>query len=103
MHDRLASGLKIRRLNIVDDFTRECLALRVAYSFGSVAVREFEDIAFERGLPETIRFDNGSDFTGLAMLRWSAERRVQAHFIAPRKPTQMRTSNRTTEKYATNF
>jgi putative transposase len=89
MHDRLASGRKIRTLNIVDDFTRECLALRIAYSFGSVdVIREFEAIAFERGFPETVRFDNGSEFTSLAMLRWSAERKIQMHFIAPGKPTQ---------------
>jgi putative transposase len=89
MHDRLANGRKIRTLNIVDDFTRECLALRIAYSFGSAdAIREFEDIAFERGFPATIRFDNGSEFTSHAMLRWGAERRVALHFIAPGKPTQ---------------
>lgn len=89
MHDRLANGRKVRTLNIVDDFTRECLALRIAYSFGSAdVIREFEDIAFERGLPEMVRFDNGSEFTSLAMLRWSAERKIQMHFIAPGKPTQ---------------
>jgi putative transposase len=89
MHDRLSNGRKIRTLNIVDDFTRECLALRVAFSFGSAdVIREFEAIAFERGLPETIRFDNGSEFTSLAMLRWSGERGVRTHFIAPGKPTQ---------------
>lgn len=89
MHDRLANGRKIRTLNIVDDFTRECLALRIAYSFGSAdVIREFEDIAFERGFPETIRFDNGPEFTSLALLRWSAERPVHLHFIEPGKPTQ---------------
>ena len=89
MHDRLANGRTIRTLNIVDDFTRECLAIRVAYSLGSAdVIREFEDIAFERPLPGTIRFDNGSEFTSLAMLRWSAERNVQLHFIDPGKPTQ---------------
>ena len=89
LHDQLSNGRKIRTLNVVDDFTRECLALRVSYSFGSAdVIREFEHIAFERGLPETIRFDNGSEFTSLAMLRWSAERVVRTHFIAPGKPTQ---------------
>lgn len=89
MHDRLANGRTIRTLNIVDDFTRECLALRIAHSFGSAdVIREFEDIAFERGLPTTVRFDNGSEFTSLAMLRWGSERNVQLHFIAPGKPTQ---------------
>jgi hypothetical protein len=59
MHDRLSNGRTIRTLNIVDDFTRECLAIRVAYSLGSAdVIREFEGIAFERPLPGTIRFDN---------------------------------------------
>lgn len=89
MHDRLINGRSFRTLNIVDDFTRECLAIRVAYSLGSAdVIREFEDIAFERGLPATIRFDNGSEFTSHAMLRWSVERRIALHFIAPGKPTQ---------------
>lgn len=89
MHDRLANARTIRTLNIVDDFTRECLALEVGFSFGSADVlRAFETIAFERGLPGTVRFDNGSEFTSRAMLQWGAEARVALHFIEPGKPTQ---------------
>jgi putative transposase len=89
MHDRVGNHRSIRSMNIVDDFTRECLALDVAYSFGSAdVIRAFENIAFERGFPTTIRFDNGSEFTSHAVLRWGAERNVQLHFIAPGKPTQ---------------
>lgn len=89
MHDRVGNHRSIRSMNIVDDFTRECLALDVAYSFGSAdVIRKLEDIAFERGFPGTVRFDNGSEFTSHAMLRWGAERKIQLHFIAPGKPTQ---------------
>ena len=89
VHDRLANGRNIRAIAIVDDFTRECLALEVGFSFGSHdVIRCLEDLAFERGFPETIRFDNGSEFTSHAMLRWGAERSVQLHFIDPGKPTQ---------------
>lgn len=89
MHDRLANNRSFRALTIGDDFTKECLGLELAHSLGSAAViRAFEAIAFERGLPQTIRFDNGSEFTSHAMLRWAAERRVQLHFIQPGKPTQ---------------
>lgn len=78
-----------RSLNIVDDCTRECLALRIGQSFGSAdVIREPEAIAFDRGLPKTVRFDNGSEFTSHAMLRWGAERRVDLQLIEPRKPTQ---------------
>ncbi len=89
MHDRVGSHRSIRSMNIVDDFTRECLALDIAYSFGSTdVIRKLEDIAFERGFPGIVRFDNGSEFTSHAMLRWGAERKIQLHFIAPGKPTQ---------------
>lgn len=89
MHDRIENGRSIRALAIVDDFTRECLALHIDYSLGSGdVIREFERIAFERGLPTTIRFDNGAEFTSHAMLRWTAEHYVELHFIAPGKPTQ---------------
>jgi putative transposase len=89
MHDRLGNGRSIRTMNIVDDFTRECLALEVGYSFGSADVlRVFEDIAFTRELPATIRFDNGPEFTSRAMLQWGADRDVALHFIDPGKPTQ---------------
>ena len=51
-------------MNIVDDFTRECLAVEIAYSFGSAdVIRKLEDLAFERGFPSIVRFDNGSEFT----------------------------------------
>ena len=89
MHDRLASGRTIRTMNVIDDFTRECLAIEVAFSFGSHdVIRNFEEIAADRGFPKTIRFDNGSEFTSHAMLRWGAERGLQLHFIDPGKPTQ---------------
>ena len=89
MHDRLANGRQFRALTIGDDFTRECLALEIAHSLGSAdVIRVFEALAFERGLPKTIRFDNGSEFTSHKMLRWAAEHNVELHFIQPGKPTQ---------------
>jgi len=89
MHDRLANGRQFRALTIGDDFTRECLALEIAQSLGSAdVIRVFEALAFERGLPKTIRFDNGSEFTSHKMLRWAAEHNVELHFIQPGKPTQ---------------
>src|ERR1700722_3291841 len=76
-------------INIVDAFTRKCLALEVGFYFGSFdVVRCFEAIAFEREIPQTIRFDNGPEFTSRAMLQWGADRRVDLHFIEPGKPTQ---------------
>lgn len=89
MHDRLTNGRQFRALTVGDDFTKECLALEIAHSLGSAdVIRVFEAIAFERGLPKTIRFDNGSEFTSHRMLRWAAEHGVELHFIQPGKPTQ---------------
>ncbi len=89
MHDTLASGRRLRVLMVIDDFTRECLAVQVERGFSSRRViAALEAIAFERGLPKTLRFDNGAELTSHAMLRWGAERRIDLHFIDPGKPTQ---------------
>ena len=88
MHDTLASGRTIRMLMIIDDFTRECLAIDVERGFSSRrVVAVLERIAFERG-PRTLRFDNGAELTSRVMLRWDAEKSIELHFIDPGKPTQ---------------
>ncbi len=59
MHDTLASGRRLRVLMVIDDFTRECLAVEVERGFSSRRVISvLERIAFERGLPKILRFDN---------------------------------------------
>lgn len=89
VHDTLRNGRRIRALNIVDDFTRECLAIEVDTSIsGSRVARVLDRVAETRGLPKTIVMDNGTELTSLAMLAWSAEHRVRLHYIAPGKPTQ---------------
>jgi putative transposase len=89
MHARLSFGRTYRLLNIVDDFTGEILAIEPAFSFGSTdVIRILENIAFERGMAETLRSDNGSEFCSHRMLRWAADQNIQLHFIQPGKPTQ---------------
>jgi putative transposase len=89
VHDTLQNTRRLRTLNIVDDFTREALAIEVDTSIsGSRVTRVLDRIADERGLPKTIVMDNGTELTSLAMLAWSAKHRVQLHYIAPGKPTQ---------------
>lgn len=88
MHLRVGSR-GCRLLNVVDDCTGEVLALEPSFFFGSSdVIRVLESIAFERGLPTTIRSDNGSEFCSHRMLRWSADQNVTLHFIQPGKPTQ---------------
>lgn len=89
VHDTLANGRKIRLFTIIDDFTSESLAIEIDSSLPTRRViRTIESIAEARGFPETLKFDNGPEFSSLAMLRWGAERDIKLHFIAPGKPTQ---------------
>ena len=89
IHDRLALGRPIRAMVVVDDFTRECLAIEVGFSFGSRdVIRVFESISFDRDLATSMRFDRGSEFTSRAMLQSSADHQVALQFSDPGKPTQ---------------
>ena len=87
--DALADGRRFRILAVVDDFTRECLCLAADTSLPGLRVaRELDGIAAARGKPTTIVSDNGTELTGMAMLRWAQEQRVEWHYIAPGKPQQ---------------
>jgi putative transposase len=87
--DTLVCGRRIRILAVVDDFTRECLALVVDTSLsGARVARELDTIIAERGPPLMVVSDNGTELTSTAILRWSQERGVEWHYIAPGKPTQ---------------
>ncbi len=89
VHDCLESGRRIRTLNVVDDFTRECLAIEVDTSLSGVRVaRVLDSIASVRGYPQTLVMDNGTELTGVAMACWARDRQVRLHFIDPGKPTQ---------------
>ena len=88
VHDSTADGRRFRVLNIVDDYTRECLAAVVDTSLpGMRVVRELEHLCELRGCPQMIVSDNGTEFTSRAVLTW-AETRLHWHFISPGKPMQ---------------
>jgi putative transposase len=88
--DALSDGRRFRILAIVDDFTRECLALVADTSLsGQRVVRELDTLIWrQRARPHTIVSDNGTELTGRAVLRWSQDRAVEWHYIAPGKPMQ---------------
>jgi putative transposase len=89
MTDTLASGRRFRTFNVLDDYTRECLALDVAVSItGDRVTRVLDRITAERGLPETILMDNGPEFTGRVLDRWASLNGVRLQFIQPGKPNQ---------------
>ena len=74
---------------MVDDFTRECLALVADTSLpGLRVVRELDAVIAMRGRPAMCVSDNGTELTSIAILRWSQETRIEWHYIAPGKPQQ---------------
>lgn len=89
MHDPSFSHSRFRILVVVDDFTRECLALVVDTSIGGLRVaRELDALVKQRGKPLMIVSDNGTELTSHAILRWQEDNGVEWHYIAPGKPTQ---------------
>jgi len=87
--DTLSNGRVFRTLNIVDDFTRECVAIEVDHSLpGLRVVQVLERLAATRGLPATIVMDNGPEFAGRVLDGWAYGRGVHLHFIEPGKPVQ---------------
>lgn len=89
LSDQFSDSRRFRILAVVDDFTRECLALVADTSLSGLRVgRELDLIMARRGRPLAIVSDNGTELTSAAILRWSQETRVEWHYIAPGKPTQ---------------
>ena len=87
--DSLSEGRRIRVLTLVDNYSRECLALEVGTSLpGARVVRVLEQVSRIRGKPKTIVVDNGPEFAGKALDAWAYENGVGLHFIAPGKPVQ---------------
>ena len=73
----------------MDDYTRENLALVADTSLSGLRVtRELNRVIAERGVPDTIVSDNGTEFTSMAILGWVQDTGIGWHYIAPGKPTQ---------------
>ena len=87
--DALSWGRRFRMLCIVDDFTREALALVVDTSIGGGRMaRELDALIAQRGKPALIVSDNGTEMTSRAMLEWANRTGVGWHYIDPGKPQQ---------------
>jgi putative transposase len=87
--DQTLSGRSLKMLTLIDEFTRECLAVEVGISIKSERVRRtLQRICAEKGNPELIRSDNGSEFVGKAVNEWLAENGIKPVFIEPGKPWQ---------------
>ena len=89
VHDRLANGRAIRILVVLDEHTRECLALEVAHSITSQdVILVLSRLMRFYGKPQFIRSDQGAEFTAGAVMRWLRDQRVGPVFIAPGRPWQ---------------
>jgi putative transposase len=87
--DTLTDSRRFRILAVVDDFTRECIALIADTSLSGARVgRELDAVIARRGPPAMIVSDNGTELTSMAILRWSQLTRIEWHYIAPGKPQQ---------------
>ena len=88
MSDELFNGRRIQILTIVDDFTRESLAIEASQRFRGEEVADVLDrIVRERGRPKAIRVDNGPEFTSKALDQWAYWNKVELDFNRPGKPT----------------
>jgi len=87
--DALGDGRRFRLLAIMDQCSRECLALIADTSLpGRRVVRELDTLIARRGRPKVIVSDNGTELTGRAVLQWASQCRIEWHYIAPGKPQQ---------------
>jgi len=86
--DALFDGRRLRALTVVDNYTRESLAIDIGQSLkGEDVVDTLNRVAGLRGLPATIKVDNGSEFISKVMDKWAYERGVELDFSRPGKPT----------------
>lgn len=87
--DACANGQKLKCLTVVDEWTRESLAIEVA---GSIRSRQVIDVLSRlvsvRGAPRYLRSDNGPEFVSLAVLGWVTKQGIETAYIAPGKPSQ---------------
>ena len=87
--DQFIDGRRMRILVVVDDCTRECLALVPDTSIsGTRVARELDRLLADRGKPKMVVSDNGTELTSNAILQWADDHNIAWHYIAPGKPVQ---------------
>ena len=89
MSDALIDGKKFRTFNVIDDYNREGLLIEAGFSLPAIRVtRLLDQLAVNRGYPETIRMDNGPEFASGVFRNWAKQHNVLIHYIQPGKPAQ---------------
>jgi len=85
--DRTHNGKRFRMLTIIDEYTKECLAIKVDRKLGATDVVDtLLDLFVLHGVPDYIRSDNGSEFTARLVLEWLQKLKVKTLFIEPGSP-----------------
>jgi transposase InsO family protein len=85
--DRTHDGRAFRMLTVIDEFSRECLAIDIARSLKHDDVLAcLTDLFIRHGPPDYIRSDNGSEFTAVAVREWLPKVGVKTPFIEPGSP-----------------
>ena len=89
MHDRLYTGRPFKVLNIIDDFSREAMAMEIDTGIGSLRlVRVLQSLKEDGLIPQEIRVDNGPEFLSQNFITWCAAHNVTIKYIQPGKPVQ---------------
>ena len=89
MHDSLYCGRTFRTLNIIDEGTRECLSIDANTSLpSSRVIQALERLKDQRGLPDQIRCDNGTELTSGTFVDWCCDHNIKLAYIRPGKPQQ---------------
>lgn len=87
--DTCADGRSLKCLTVIDEFTRECLAIDVAGSIrSSRVINVLGQLVSRHGAPRHLRSDNGPEFIATALLRWLQTAEIDTAFIDPGKPWQ---------------
>ncbi len=87
VEDRTHDGRKFRMLNLIDEFTRECLAIRVSRKLKAVdVIKVLSDLFILRGVPAHIRSDNGPEFVAKAVRDWVSALGAKTAYIEPGSP-----------------
>jgi len=89
MSDSMVGGRRFRTFNLIDDCTREVLAIEIDTSLSSKRIiRTLERVILDRGKPNIIRTDNGPEFTSKDLELWARDNEIQIQFIQPGRPMQ---------------
>ena len=89
MSDSMVGGRRFKTFNLIDDSTREVLAIEIDTSFSfKRIIRTLERVIPDRGKPNIIRTDNGPEFTSKDLEHWVRNQEFQIQFIQPGRPMQ---------------